>query len=106
MRHYEIVLIISCDKSIYIEDIIKYYTNIINKNGKLHRLENWGLRSLSYNIKNKNKAYYILINIEVNLYTINLINNDFKLNSNILRFIIIRKKKAECNNSIMFSNKK
>ncbi len=103
MRHYEIILMIYFNKNIYINDIIKYYSNIVNKNGKIHRLENWGLRKLAYNIKNNNKAYYILMNIEVKINIINLIFNDLKLNKNILRYIIIRKKNAESEKSIFIS---
>ncbi len=103
MRNYEIILMIYSNKNIYIDDIIKYYSNIVNKNGKLYRLENWGLRKLAYNIKNNNEAYYILMNIRVNINVVNFLNNDLKLNKNILRFIIIKKKCIETNNSIIFS---
>lgn len=103
MRNYEIILIISINNSIYIDDIIKYYSNMVNKNGKLYRLENWGLRKLAYNIKNNNEAYYILMNIKVNIDLINVINNDLKLNKNILRFLIIKKKNIEINKSFIFS---
>ncbi len=103
MRNYEIVLIIYPDKNVYIDNIIKYYSNIVNKNGKLYRLENWGLRKLAYNIKNNSEAYYILMNIKVNVNIINYINNDLKLNKNILRFIIIKKKYIEIDKSFIFS---
>ncbi len=105
MRHYELILMVYFNKNIYIDDIIKYYSNIINKNGKLYRLENWGLRKLAYNIKNNNKAYYILMNIKVDINIINIINDDLKLNKNILRFMIIRKKFIDFNKSIMLSEK-
>ncbi len=103
MRNYEIILMIYSDKNIYIDNIIKYYSNIINKNGKLYRLENWGLRKLAYNIKNNNEAYYILMNIKVNVNIINHISNDLKLNKYILRFIIIKKKYIETDKSFIFS---
>ncbi len=95
MRHYEIVLMIYPNKSLYIEDIVKYYSNIINNNsGKIHRLEDWGLRYLSYTIKKCYKAHYILMNIEVNVDFINKLKIDFKLNNNVLRYLIIKKKKS------------
>lgn len=41
MRHYEIVFLVYPNKSLYINDIIKYYSNIINNgDGVIHRLEN------------------------------------------------------------------
>ncbi len=103
MRNYEIILIISVDNNIYINDIVKYYSNIINKDGKLYKLENWGLRKLAYNIKNNNEAYYIFMNIKVSVDLINILSNDLKLNKNILRFLIIKKKNIEINKSFIFS---
>ncbi len=102
MRHYEIVFMIYPNKSIYINDIIKHYSYIINNsNGKIHRLENWGLRYLAYSIKKYYKAHYVLMNIEINIDTMNKLKIDFKLNINILRFIFIRMKKAIVDPSFM-----
>ncbi len=102
MRHYEIVLMIYPNKSLYVSDIIKYYSKIINiSNGKIHRLEDWGLRYLSYSIKKCYKAHYILMNIEVSVYYINKLKIDFKLNTNILRYLIIKKKKSISTDSYM-----
>ncbi len=107
MRHYEIVFMVYPNKSIYVNDIIKYYSSIINNsNGKIHRLEDWGLRYLSYSIKKYYKAHYILMNIEVNLDIMYKLKIDFKLNLNILRFICIRKKKPIISASFMNINNK
>ncbi len=103
MRHYEIVFLVYPNKSLYINDIIKYYSNIINNgDGVIHRLENWGLRYLAYSIKKYYKAHYILMNIEVSVHVMKKLKNDFKLNSSILRFIFIKKKCAIKKNSIMY----
>ncbi len=105
MNHYEIVFLVYPDKTMYIKNIINYYTNFINdKNGKIHRLEDWGLKYLSYSIKNMYKAHYILMNIEINKLYIKNIENNFRFNDSILRFIVLKKKFAEFNSSIM--NKK
>ncbi len=106
MFHYEIVFMIYPDKGSLVDDIIKYYSNIINSNGKIDRLENWGLRYLSYNIKNYCKAYYILMNISINKNFIDSIIKDLKVNNNILRFMVLRKKNIEKNPSIMILKKK
>ncbi len=102
MYHYEIVYLVYPDKTMYIKNIINYYINFINnKNGKIHRLENWGLKYLSYSIKNMYKAHYILMNIEIDKLYIKNIENNFRFNDSILRFIILKKKFAEFNYSIM-----
>ncbi len=105
MRHYEVVFMVYPNKSLYINDIIKYYSGIINNNnGIIHRLEDWGLKYLSYPIKKCYKAHYILMNVEICVLLLNKLKVDFKLNNSILRHLIIRKKKII--SSVSFMNKK
>lgn len=106
MRNYEIVLIIHPDYGDQISHVIKRYTDmIIDSKGKVHRVENWGRRQLSYSIKKLNKAYYILLNIEVFQDTLNELNNNFKFNEIILRNIVIRTKYAITEDSPMIKKK-
>ncbi len=103
--NYEIVFLVYPDKTMYIKNIVNHYINFINnKNGKIHRLEDWGLRYLSYPIKNMYKAHYILMNIEINKLFIKEIESNFIYNDSILRFIILKKEFSEINSSFM--NKK
>ncbi len=94
--HYEVVYLICEDQFLNIQKIIDYYVNLIKKNnGIIHRLENWGLRVLSYTIKNMHKAFYILMNIEIfNKSFLQILSNEFNINKSILRFIFFKKKKA------------
>lgn len=90
VRHYEIILMIHPDKGEKISQIIEFYKNIvISKNGKIHRLEDWGKLSLSYMIKKLKKAHYILMNIEVPITCIKYLENHFKFNINIIRHLIL-----------------
>ncbi|VFP78380.1 30S ribosomal protein S6 [Buchnera aphidicola (Cinara cuneomaculata)] len=90
MRHYEIILMVHPDKSEKISNIIEFYSNKIrSKQGIIHRLEDWGLRPLSYMIKKVKKAHYILINIEVSIACIKYLENNFKFNLNIIRYLIL-----------------
>lgn len=93
MRNYEIVLMIHPDYGDQISNLVNRYIDMItNSQGKIHRIENWGRRQLSYTIKNLNKAYYILLNIEVCQKTIDALNQDFRFNDIIFRNIIMRTK--------------
>jgi len=95
MRHYEIIFIVHPDYSDQVPVIIeKYKEIIIKKNGILHRLEDWGRRQLAYSINKLHKAHYILMNIEVDTAVINILENDFRFNSAIIRNIIIHVKKV------------
>lgn len=46
MRHYEIVFIVHPDQSEQVPAMIeRYRSNITSRNGKIHRLEDWGAAS-------------------------------------------------------------
>ncbi|UDG80252.1 30S ribosomal protein S6 [Candidatus Annandia pinicola] len=107
MRNYEIVIIFCTEVVNKIHDIVKLYKKIINKdNGKIHRIEYWGLRKLAYPIKRINHAYYMLINIEVTKKIINNLRYEFKLNNIIIRNLIIRKKKPCIGDSFILRKSK
>ncbi|VFP83854.1 30S ribosomal protein S6 [Buchnera aphidicola] len=90
MRHYEIILMVHPDKSDKISHIIEFYSNMIkSKKGVIHRLEDWGQRSLSYTINKLKKAHYVLMNIEISIQYMQDLENDFKFNINIIRYLIL-----------------
>ncbi|WP_343187748.1 30S ribosomal protein S6 [Buchnera aphidicola (Periphyllus koelreuteriae)] len=94
MRHYEIVFMIHPDKSEYSNEIILRYKKLIfDLSGKIHRLEDWGRRQLSYSINKLNKAHYVLMNIEISENHIKNIENSFKFDDSIIRNIIFCSKK-------------
>ncbi|WWO95827.1 MAG: 30S ribosomal protein S6 [Candidatus Dasytiphilus stammeri] len=95
MRHYEIVLMIHPDNSEEVQILIDTYSNTISSNGgKIHRLENWGRRTLAYPIKKLHKAYYVLLNIESTSSVIKELNVNFRYNDKIIRSIIMSVKEA------------
>ena len=60
MRHYEIVFIVHQDQSEQVPGMVERYSAIVtSKGGKIHRLEDWGRRQLSYPIQKMHKAHYL-----------------------------------------------
>ena len=75
------------------------YTEIINNNaGKVKKIEEWGLLSLSTKIKKYNKAFYIHYKFEGNKGTLNEINKKIKIDSSILRHLIVKYKNLDIEN--------
>ena len=91
MRHYEIVFIVHPDQSEQVPAMIDRYRSIVTtKNGKIHRVEDWGRRQLSYLIQKVHKAHYVLMNIECDQETLNDLDYAFKFSDAILRHLTIR----------------
>lgn len=91
MRHYEIVFIVHPDQSEQVPAMIERYRGIVTaKNGKIHRLEDWGRRQLAYLIQKLHKAHYVLMNIECDQETLNDLEYAFKFSDAILRHLTVR----------------
>lgn len=95
MRHYEIVFLVHPDQSEQVPAMIdRYKATIEGKEGKIHRLEDWGRRQLAYTILKIHKAHYVLMNIECNQETLDELESAFKFNDAVLRHMVIKCKSA------------
>jgi small subunit ribosomal protein S6 len=102
MRHYEIVLIVHPDQSEQVPAMIERYKTLIeSQEGKIHRLEDWGRRQLTYPIQKMAKAHYVLLNIECGQPTLDELEHAFRFNDAVLRHLVVSMKKAETGASPM-----
>ena len=100
MRHYEVVFLVHPDQSEQVPGMIERYSNLITQGGCLiHRTEDWGRRQLAYPINKIHKAHYVLFNVECDLKTLEEIETAFKFNDAVLRNLIMKRKKADTEES-------
>ena len=91
MRHYEIVFIVHPDQSEQVPAMIERYRSTVTaKGGKMHRLEDWGRRQLTFPIQKVHKAHYVLMNIECDNDTLGELDHAFKFNDAVLRHLIVK----------------
>jgi small subunit ribosomal protein S6 len=102
MRHYEIILMIHPDQSEQVPAMLeRYKTMITNGGGKIHRVEDWGRRQLTYLINKLAKAHYLCVNIEADQAVMAELEHAFKFNDAVLRHLTVQLKKAETGPSAM-----
>ena len=105
MRHYEIVLLIHPDQSEQVPAMLERYKALVTSSGsgdgKVHRVEDWGRRQLSYMIQKLVKAHYLCLNIECSNETLVELETGFRFNDAVLRHLTIKRDKAESTPSIM-----
>ena len=102
MRHYEIVFIVHPDQSEQVPAMIeRYRSTVTTRNGKIHRLEDWGRRQLAYPLAKVHKAHYVLMNIECGQPTLDELAEAFRYNDAVIRNLIIRRNEAITEESIM-----
>ena len=107
MRHYEICFIVHPDQSEQVPAMIERYKGVVaQRNGIVHRLEDWGRRQLTYTIQKVHKAHYVLMNIECDQETVNELEHSFKFSDAVLRHLIIKMAKAVTAPSPMMKEEK
>ena len=107
MRHYEIVFIVHPDQSEQVPQMVERYKGVIaQRNGIVHRLEDWGRRQLAYPIAKVHKAHYVLMNIECDNETLKELEHSFKFSDAVLRHLIVSMPKAHLTPSPMMREEK
>jgi small subunit ribosomal protein S6 len=104
MRHYEVVFLVHPDQSDQVPGMIDRYKALIERgNGKVHRLEDWGRRQLTFPVKKIHKAHYVLMNIEVTRDTLDELTSAFRFNDAVLRNLVMVRKAAETEQSKIYA---
>lgn len=106
MKHYEVVFLVHPDQSEQVPAMIERYSNMVTqKNGKIHRLEDWGRRQLAYPIDKILKAHYVLMNIECDEETLTELTNAFRYNDAVIRNLVLNTKRASKDASPLLKEK-
>ena len=97
MNCYEHTLIAKQDLSeSQNQKVVDKYESIINKNlGKVIKTEKWGLRNLTYKIKNNKKGFYFHIKFEGVGETIEKLEEAERIDAILLRFLTVKVKKHD-----------
>src|SRR5512142_1722585 len=107
LRHYEIVFIVHPDQSEQVPAMIERYKGMVAaRNGRIHRLEDWGRRQMTYAIQKMHKAHYVLMNVECDQETLDELENAFRFNDAVLRHLTIKTKAAVTVPSAMMKEEK
>jgi small subunit ribosomal protein S6 len=73
--------------------------------GKVGRIENWGLKSLTYRIKKNRKAFYVLMDIDAPAAALQEVERQQRYNEDILRFMSIKVEAHEDGPSAMMQKR-
>jgi len=89
-----------------VDALVEQYKGVIEANGgSVGRVENWGLKSLTYRIKKNRKAYYTLMDLTAPAAAINEMERQMGLSEDILRFMTIKVEKHEEGASAMMQKR-
>ena len=106
MAFYESTLVAKQDLPAKdLKELRNKFNDLINSSsGKIIKIEDWGLLNLARKLKNYNKAFFIHYKFEGNQTTLKEIEKKIKIESSIIRSLIVRYKKLDTENE--YFNKK
>ncbi len=93
MANYEFMFIVNpALPEAEINDTVASIKDTLAKNsGKVEKEDIWGEKKLAYKIKGSDKGYYGLYDLELDGTKIKEINSTLNLNTNIWRYMFVRK---------------
>ncbi len=93
MRRYETVIIVPAD--LPDDEIIgladRYQAIITNHKGLVMKIEKWGKRKLTYEIRKHNRGFYLLIDFAGQGAVVAELERNLKIDDKILKFMTVKK---------------
>jgi len=97
MPLYEHVFLARQDASTQqVEELTTQMTGIVEGlGGKVVKMENWGVRSLTYRMNKNRKAHFVLLNIDAPSAAVSEVERQERISEDVLRYLTIRVEEHE-----------
>ena len=91
MNKYESVVIINPSvEEEKVKELSQKFTDIINNDGKVEKIEDLGKKKLAYEVKKNKEGYYVVINFEANSDLIAELERKYRNMDEVIKFITIK----------------
>ncbi len=91
MNKYESVVIINPSvEEEKVKELSQKFTDIINNDGKVEKVEELGKKKLAYEVKKNSEGYYLVINFEANPNLITELERNYRIMDEVIKFITVR----------------
>lgn len=103
MPYYETVFISRQDLTeSQVKDLTENFSKIIKDNdGKIHKTEQWGLKSFAYRINKARKGHYTLLEIDAPAPALHEMERQMRLHEDVVRYLTTREEKLSDGPSVM-----
>ena len=91
MNKYERVVIINptVDEE-GVKSLVAKFTDLINTDGKVEKVDDLGKRKLAYEVKKQKEGYYQVFNFEANPELIKELERNYRITDEIIKFMTIK----------------
>ncbi len=103
MPLYEHVFLARQDLSqAQVDALAEAATGIVESNqGKINKVETWGLRNLAYKIQKNRKAHYVMLNIDAPAGVVAELERQTQINEDVIRYMTVKVDQLEAGPSVM-----
>lgn len=103
MPYYEHVFLARQDLAqAQVDALAENATKIVEaQEGKVTKVENWGLRNLAYKIAKNRKAHYVMLNIDAPAGVVAELERQTAINEDVIRYMTVRVDTPEAGPSVM-----
>ncbi len=91
MNKYESVVIINPSvEEEKLKSLVQRFTDIINSDGKVEKVDELGKKKLAYEVKKNKEGYYIVIYFEANPSLIAELERNYRIIDEVIKFIVVK----------------
>ncbi len=91
MNKYESVVIINPSvEEEQLKSLVQKFTDIINSDGKVEKVDELGKKKLAYEVKKNKEGYYIVIYFEANPSLITELERNYRIIDEVIKFIVVK----------------
>ncbi len=91
MNKYESVIIInpSADED-KVKSLVDRFSDLINKQGKVEKVDNLGKKKLAYEVKKNKEGIYVVFYFEAEPSLIAELERNYRITDEVIKFIVVR----------------
>ena len=96
MNKYESVIIVnpSLDEE-KVKSLIDKFSDLINKHGKVTKVDNMGKRKLAYEVKKNREGIYVVFYFEAEPSLIAELERNYRITDEVIKFIVVRDERQD-----------
>ncbi len=97
MSYYESIFILHPDlNSEQSEKITEAMAGVVEKNGgKIHVIDNWGVKRLAYEVKKQRKGHYVLMQFAGDGGALQELERSYRLNDGVIKYMTLKIRQDE-----------
>ena len=92
MRKYETIFVLKPNLEEEKRNaLIEKFTGIINSDGEVVKVNEWGNRRLAYEIQKLREGYYVLVDFKANTTLPAELERNYKIADDVIRYIVVNR---------------